>query len=229
MAFSLGGLGGFATGALWSWLTWLLLFIAIVVVSFGGLWMRKKGKMRYPGVIIQDLGNGKVNLLKTKCGWFKSKKILGGLIDYAGERRLEVKDGRFIQQGKTADFHELNYKTAIILLEKSDDPKVLVPIDRMKLDDESQKILLRIAPGDYRDSASKIIADAEKETQSNWMQVAQLMVFAFVGIVLFISIILVIQYAKNTMADANRVYDEAIKYKMQTCSTVNAEPSSSAP
>lgn len=222
-----GGIGSTISGALMSWGFWLVIGVAIFGVLFGSLIMRKKGKYVFPAIIFTENGNGKVGIRFTRAGWFKSKKILGGLIDYSGERRLEVKDGRIVQKGSSADFHEIGFKTALILMEKSDDPKILIPVDRCMLNEQSQKILLNIAPADYRDACSKIISDAEKESLSKWETLAQVLVFGFVGIVLFISIILTIQYVRNTMADAQALHREALQFYEKTAQRLSAVPSGS--
>jgi len=224
---SFGGIGSTLTNAFMSWGFWLLIAVVVVGVSFGSLYMRKKAKYHFPAVIFSDNGNGKVGLRFTRAGWFKSKKVLGGLIEVGGERRLEVKDGRIVQKGSSADFHEIGFKTALLLMEKSDDPKILLPLNRCLLNEESKKLLMNIAPADYRDACSNIIEDAQKESLSKWTEVAQMLVFGFVGVVLFISIILVIQYVKNTMADAQALHREALQFYEESMTRLSAIPSGS--
>jgi hypothetical protein len=137
MAFNLGGIGGTVTGALMSWGFWLLFGIAVIGVVFGSLYMRKKGKYHFPVIIFADNGNGKMGLRFTRAGWFKSQKVLGGLIETGGERRLEVKDGRIVQKGSSADLHEIKFKSALLLMEKPDDPKILLPVNRYLLNPEN--------------------------------------------------------------------------------------------
>lgn len=222
---NLGGIGSTISGALMSWGIWIIILVAVFAVAFGSIYMRKKGKYVFPAIIFTENGNGKVGIRFTRAGWFKSKKILGGLIDYSGERRLETKDGRIVQKGSSADFHEIGFKTALILMEKSNDPKILIPIDRCLLNEDSKKILLNIAPADYRDACSKIISDAEKESLSKWETLAQVLVFGFVGVVLFISIILTIQYVRNTMADAQELHREALTFYEKTAQRLSSVPS----
>ena len=226
---SLGGIGGTIGNAMLSWGFWLIMLVVIFGISFGSLYLRKKGKFIFPAVIFMDNGNGKVGIKFTRAGWFKSKKLLGGLLDYSGERRLEVKDGRIVQKGSGADFHEIGYKTALILMEKPDDPKILLPIDKCLLTSESKKILMQIAPSDYRDACSKIISDSEKESLSKWETLAQVLVFGFVGMILFISIILTIQYSKNAMTEANAIHKEALAFYEKVLGRTAVVPSTTAP
>jgi hypothetical protein len=224
---NLGGIGSTVTGALMSWGFWLLIAVVVLGISVGSLAMRKKAKYVFPAIIVTDNGNGKVGIRFTRAGWFKSKKLFGGLIETGGERRLEVKDGRIVQKGSSADFHEIGFKTALILIEKPDDPKILLPVDRCVLTADSKNILMRIAPSDYRDACSKIISDAEKESMSKWTEIAQMLVFGFIDVVLFISIILVIQYVKNTMAEAVALHREALQFYERSADRLSAIPSGS--
>ena len=223
-----GGIGGVAIKAASSWLVWLLAGVLIIGISVGALYLRRRGKMRYPTIIVQDLGGGKRNFILKRAGWFKSKKILGGLFDYAGERRLETNDGRIIQKGSSQDFHEVNYTSALVVQEKADDPKILIPIGRFKLDKDSEHTIMEIAPADYRDASSRIMSDVDKETTATWQTVAQLLVFGFVGVILFVSIILTIQYTKNVMAEAQAIHKEALAFYEQTLSKFSTV-SSNAP
>ena len=227
---SLGGVGSVASKVMLSWGFWLLMGVVILGVSIGALLMRRRAKFHFPTIILTNNGNGKVGVRFTRAGWFKSKKILGKLVEVGGERRLETKDGRIVQKGSSADFHEINFKTSLILWEKDDDPKILLPVDKVQLTPDATKVLASIAPADYRDACSNIIEDSKKEAQSKWSEIAQILVFGFVGVVLFISIILVIQYVKNTMADAQALHREALQFYEQSLSRLSAVPSgSSAP
>lgn len=226
---SLAGVGGTFMGMASSWLFWILIVFFTVGTVFGSLWLRKRAKFIFPAIILQDIGNHKVNVMFTKVGWFKSKKILGGLFDYSGERRLEAKDGRMVQKGSTSNFHEVNYKAGLILREKADDPKILLAIDHLELDKKSLDILYSIAPAEYRDACSIINADAEKESMSKWETLAQVMVFGFLGIILFICIILVIQYSKGQMAEADKIYQQALQFYEKTSSRLSTVPVSTAP
>jgi len=226
---SLAGVGSTFTSMFLSWGFWLIIGFVLIAVVFGSMYMRKKGKFKYPALLLTDNGNGKVGVEYTRAGWFKSKKILGGLIDYSGEKRLEVKDGRIVQQGSTSDFHEIKSKAGLILQEKDDDPKVLVPINKALLSADSQRMIMEIAPADYRDACSKIISDAEKESLSKWETLAQVLVFGLVAMVLFISIILVIQYSKNAMSEANQIHKEALAFYDKVLSRTSAVPSTDAP
>lgn len=221
----IGGVGSVAMKAASSWLVWLLGGVLIILVLFGSLYMRKRGKMRYPTIIVEDLGSGKRNFILKKSGWFKSKKILGGLFDYAGERRLETSDGRIIQKGSSEDFHEFNYKTALVVQQKSDDPKILIPVGKFFLDKDSSHAIMEIAPADYRDASSRIMSDVDKETTATWQTIAQLLVFGFVGVILFVSIILTIQYTKNVMAEAQAIHREALSFYEKTLSRTSVVPS----
>ena len=113
----------------------------------------------------------------------------------------------------------------MLLREKADDPKILVPISKAHLTAEGNRMLMDIAPADFRDACSKIISDAEKESLSKWETIAQVLVFGFVAMVLFISIILTIQYANNQQAAATELYKEALQFYEKTAQRLSAVPS----
>ena len=215
-------LTGTVMGLMTSGVFWVVFVAILGGVVFGSLLVRKNAKFHYKAIIFTDNGNGKVGMRFTKVGWFKSKKFLGGLLDVSGERRMETKDGRIVQQASSTDLHELGFKPCMLLEEKSDDPKILVPIKRFKV--TNLEALMQIAPADFRDASSKIIDDAEKESLSKWETLAQILVYGLLAIVLFISIILVIQYSNSKLAEANKIYQEALGFYEKTANRLSAIP-----
>jgi hypothetical protein len=194
---------------LWSWGFWVVMIIVVLTVSLGALYLRKKRKYQYKAILLTDLGDGKQGInTKLKCGWFKSQKYLFGLLDTSGERQLELNDGRIIRQASTEDFHEINFKRGILCAAKPDDPKVVLPIDKAKL--TNKNLMLDIAPADFRDTSSKILQENEKELKDSWSQIATMVTFGILAIILFISIILVIQYSNARMDAADELYIKAI-------------------
>lgn len=200
-------------------LFWILITVGMIIFAFLILFVMKKRKFKYPCLIQFDLGGGKIGMEQKKAGWFKSKKALFGLLDTKGERRLETNDGRIIYQGSTQDFHELNHKRGIICYAKPDDPKVLFPVKRIKI--ENGDLVEAVAPADYRDTSAKILQEATKETMSNWEKIAQYLVLGILAIVVLVCIILVIQYAKGAGIEANQILNEAIKMKGEILQGIN--------
>lgn len=225
----LGSIGSIGTQMLFSWGFWLLFGVIVLFTVFGSLFVRKKAKYHYPALIFTENGGGKVSVRTTRAGWFKSDKILGGLIEMAGEKRLEVKDGRFVQNASSLDMHEIDLRPGYVFLEKHDDPKVLIPLSKYELDVISKKLIAQIAPGDYRDACSKIMTETKKELQKDWQVVTQYLLVGFVVIIMFVSIILVIQYSNNAMAEANALYKEGLEFYERTLNRLSAQPSPTAP
>lgn len=209
MAFDLGGIGTGMMGFVKNSAFWVLFVVVIVGVSFGALTVRKARKFTYPAFIFNDLGQNKTGVQLTKAGWFKTKKTLFGLLDVSGERRLETKDGRIVQQGSTEDFHELNHKRGLILQAKSDDPKILIPVKFITMDAKSRAMIMSVAPADYRDASSKILSENEKEMKSGWESLTSMIIGGLIFIIALIAIILTIQYSKQTLEKANAVYEKA--------------------
>lgn len=214
----LGGMSSAAINLLYTGGFWVLAIILVISVVFGSLWMRKQGKFHYKAIIFSDNGNGKVGLKFTRVGWFKSRQILNGLFEIGGERRLETKDKRIVQQGSNSDMHEINFKPCFLLQEKADDPKILVPISKFRLDQLSLEKIMSIAPADFRDASSKIISDSEKEGMAKWEQYMPLIAMGLASVILFVSIILVIQYAKGQNEQSLELYNKAAEFYKATVS-----------
>lgn len=172
-----------------------------VFVGVGGIIIRRKRKLVFPVLEITGLGGGKAGIKKTWAGWFRSNWILG-LIDYGGELRLLTKDKREIQLASSDDFHEINGKRGLVVQRKGDDPKILVPINKIELDDESKKLLNSIAPADYRDASVKLVTQAERETMSKFSQYVGFIAVGVIFIFAIIVIIFTIQYVKHAQAEA---------------------------
>jgi len=227
MAFNVASVTGSLSPMIRSWIFWGIFLVVCVGVGIGGLYFRKKRKFKYGALILNDLGNGKIGVEKQKAGWFKSNKIFFRLLDVSGERRLEVNDGRIVQQGSTVDFHEINFKRGLILMAKPSDPKILVPLKRLNV--VNKELLAKIAPADYRDASSKIIAEAQRETLDKWTQIATMITFGILGIILFISLVMVIQYSKGALSEANMILQQALEMKAQIAQSIVATPSAVAP
>lgn len=214
-----------------SWAIWGVIIFVLLIILIYSLWLNKNRRFYELAIIVSEKGNGKVSFQLTKVGWVHSKKILNGLIGYGVEKRFETKDGRIIQQGSTSDFHQFNNflkksKTehGFLLLEKNDDPKILLPISEVNLTEKSRECLLKIAPADFRDACSKIINDAENETKWNWTTASQILVLGFVGLILFISIILVIQYSQNAITQANEIHQQALSFYQKVLENLAVQP-----
>lgn len=144
-----------------SWFIWVGVILVLLVFGFVFIYVRKKAKFTYQCLIVTEIGAGKIGVEKTKCGWFKSNKILNGYIEVSGERRLETVDGRVVRMAGTDNFHEIDFKRGIICQAKSDDPKVLVPIERVEI--ANKNLITVIASADYRETSGQILAENSKE------------------------------------------------------------------
>ena len=218
------GVGGIA----WSWASSSIFWIAILgtglILLFGMLYIRKQKRLSIPVIEISNLGGGKAGIKYSKAGWFKSRSLFG-LIDYAGEQQIKMKDGRTIQLGSSEDFHDINGKRGLLIQRKSDDPNILLPLNQAQcgqLDIEegsliknvkltNPNLIMSIAPADYRDTAVKLNEQAERETMSKFMQYAPIIGGFIMVLVLLIVVILVIQFAKSSMAESWKNTMEAIK------------------
>lgn len=139
MAFDWGGFAGIAFKWLSSFLFWGILLFLFVVTVLGSLYIRKRRKLIYPAIELTDLGAGKIGFKSHKAGWFKTKTIFFGLYDFGGEDVLMLKDGRVVQAGSSEDFHDINGKRGLLVIRKSDDPSILLPINKAGTSDKYVK------------------------------------------------------------------------------------------
>ena len=220
MGFELGGLGATAFGWLSSIFTWVLIMAFIAGMGILALKIKQIRKFRYPCIEITGLGQGKVSVYITKAGWFKKKRSFFGLIESGGEQALICKDGkRKIFNASSVDYHEINGKRGLICKRKDDDPEVLVPLNRVEV--ENLNLLTRIAPADYRDAAVDILEEKRKETM-DWLERNAPMMVAM-GVFLFgiISLIIIFNFAKGESA-AWREYAIAAKSGAQVIASTVA-------
>jgi hypothetical protein len=216
-----GGVGGAVTQMFLSPLIWLAIIGAFLILVVGLLWVRKQKRLNVVTFIFTEISNGKQSIQKTKSGWFKSKSVLGGLYDYSGEQIMKTKDGRIILGCSSVDFHDFQGKQCLLVKRKSDDPKLLVPLTRMKI--ENEHLLGVIAPADFRDAATACIDQTNSEMRSKWEQYIQWAIFIGVIIFALVSIILITQMV-------SRGQDKAAELIIQAGKIVSGGvPSTTAP
>ena len=170
--FDFGGVGGL----MFQWGTSLFFWAAVLVIAFGvlifALTMKRNKRFEFPCLEIISLGQGKIRVNNTWCGWFRKKKVFFGLIDAGGEEELITKPkfmkakSRRVLYASSTDYHDINGKRGIICKRKDDDPEILVPLNRFAVKNIS--LLSTIAPADYRDAANKILEDKRRESLSWW-------------------------------------------------------------
>lgn len=222
-AASIGGLLG-TTFSTFSGLIPALIMIAIAVLMiFGFLFLYRNTKFVYTVLIYRDFGNGKAGFKITKAGKFKKKTTLFGLVDIGGEFEIKCKDGRKIQNISDLDIQDINGKKGYMVMQKPDDPAVLVPITKVK--HEGMEMMMAIAPSDLRDVAVGIIKDADREMMSGFEKIMPYVSYIVMGIILFICVMVNIQFAQNMHQQA---IDGAVKI-LREAHTIAQTPVSGAP
>lgn len=209
LGINIGGIGGSITQVFLSPLIWLAAVGGLLILTVGLLWVRKQKRLNVVTYIFTEIANGKQSIQKTKSGWFKSKSALGGLFDYSGEQIMKTKDNRIILGCSSIDFHDFNGKQCLLVKRKSDDPKILVPLTRVKIENET--LLGLIANGDYRDAAVACIDQTNNEMRAKWEQFVQWAIFIGVIIFALVSIILITQMVSRGQDKAAELILEAGK------------------
>ena len=216
MAFGMDT-SGFTSGMfsmLSSFLFWFVLAILFVVVVMGFLLIRRNRKLTNPVFEITSLGRGKIGIKtgkKMKGGWFKHHSTFFGLWDYGSEEVFKLKDNRVVLNISSEDFHEINGKMGVLIQRSPEDPRIIVPINKARL--ENGELLTKIAPADYRGTVVDIIKKAEKETSDKLDKIMQYAFWGGIILFSFISIILITQMVKNGQTEAKDLILEAGKMK----------------
>jgi len=130
-----------------------------------------------------------------------------GLWDYGSEEVFRLKDGRTVLNISSEDFQEINGKMGVMVQRSPEDPRILVPITRVKI--ENGELLTKIAPADYRGTVIDIIRKAEKETQDKMDKIMQYAFWGGIIIFSFVAIILITQMVKNGQTEAKDLILEA--------------------
>jgi len=209
MAISLGGFGAGMLQLLSSTLTWALVLLGIIVVTFIALKLKQNRKFKYPCLEIVGLGQGKCAFYTSKAGWFKKNRKFFGLVEMGGEQELVCKDQkRKIHNISSTDYHEFNGKRCVVCKRKDDDPDILVPLNKVEI--RNLNLLASIAPADYRDAGIQIMEEKKRETMT-WLEKNGALVMA-IGIFIFgiIALVIVFNFAKGE-STAWRDFAEASK------------------
>lgn len=190
-----------------SWIVWIMVGAILLVLVVAALWVRRTRRFSIPIEEQIDLGMGKIGLKRTfkgafknsklKAGWFARKKVFFGLFDVGTDRELLMNDGRIVQCGSTIDFHDIEGERGLLVQRKADDPRIVVPITSVLLSKDSKKRMDEIAPADFTDAASKAFEEAAAESRTGLSAGAIAAMSIGAAVILFIAIVLVIQYATH--------------------------------
>jgi hypothetical protein len=180
--------------------------IIVIIIFYFYAYMSRRGKLKYNCLEVIRFGNGKTGINYMKAGVFKRKRAFFGLIDYGEENCFKVADGREIQGAKTSYLHDIMGKKGFWLMRKADDPKILVPISRVDVD--NLQALLAIAPADYREASVKLFREAQKETSALWEKVLPFIAMGLVIVLCIITVIINQQMTNNTVDKVGKILIE---------------------
>jgi hypothetical protein len=177
---------------------WGIIIAIIIAACIMFFFALKYFKLKYPILIITDLGNGKINIESTKGGYFRSRSFLG--VDYSGAEVMKTKKGRRINSSSTEDFHDIKGKRGLICYRKSDDPAILVPLTRVDI--LGKNLTAQIAPADYRDAAVSIMEQTQQETMGKFEKYLPYVALSAVGVICLIIILVTTKFATGAHENA---------------------------
>lgn len=215
------GYTGMIFNLLSSVLFWVILAVIFVGIAFATLIIRRKRKLVLPYIEITDLGRSKGGFKfgkKQKAGYFKEKTFFLNLIDYGNEEICKTRDGRIILNVSSEDYHEINGEMGLIVQRSPEDPRILVPLTKVEL--QNGKLLNTIAPAEYRGVALDIIKKAEKETADSKDKILQYVFWGGIIIFSFIAILLITQMVQKGQANASQLILEAGRMNAENLKTI---------
>lgn len=179
-----------------------MFWIVVLIVVFGAIfffyvYMNRRSKLKYDCLEIISFGNGKVGINKTTAGVFKAKSMFFGLVDYGSEYVVKTADGRIIEKARTSQLHDLFGRKGFIVVRKTEDPRILVPISKIKFD--NMLLLFDIAPSDYRDASTRIFKEAVEETKGTWEKLLPYIAIGLCVILTIINVVVNMQMTNNTV------------------------------
>jgi hypothetical protein len=212
--------GNIAKQWLGSGIGWLTIGIVLVIIIFFFIgYFSRKGKLKYNCLEIVRYGNGKVGLNTLKAGFFQRKTFMY-FFDYGRETVVKTSNNKIIQGAKTNDLHDIFGKKGFLTIRNPKDPKILVPIKRVDFD--NLKLLLEIAPSDYREASTKIFLETVEETKGTWEKILP---YVAIGMCVILCIITVVV----TMQMTNNATDKVGKMLIQGCTNVQNTKGGTSP
>jgi hypothetical protein len=194
----LGNIASSFAGYAKSGMFWLVVLILILgLVFFFYAYVSRRGKLKYECLELVSFGNGKIGMNKSKAGVFKSKSMFFGLIDYGSEYVIKTADGKIIEKAKTSQLHDIFGKKGFICVRKTEDPKILVPIGKVKFD--NMLLMFDIAPADYRDASTRIFKEAVDETKGTWEKLLPYIAIGLCVVLTIVNVVVNMQMTNNTV------------------------------
>ncbi|MDI6738650.1 MAG: hypothetical protein QME12_09160 [Nanoarchaeota archaeon] len=224
----------FFTDVLLKWvinpLFWLLIIMGFVLGTALVLWVRKKRRLKYPGVEIVDLGQGRIAFNFCKTGWFGDKIYLN-MLWWSGNEVMRIDSGQKILEFSTEDYQEVNGQRGVVFYRSPTDQDILVPINKVHY--KNKELVAEIAPAAYRDAATDMFNDSCKETTDFKEKLIQFAAWALVVIFSLVAIIVIVQYVKHGQDKAADMMMQAgekgIAYCKDLCGTIANSMRGSAP
>ncbi len=197
------------------WIVFLIIVALVLLFILLLLWNRHN-KLMFPAWEIISFGNGKIGLNKLKVGRFSKKRVFFKLIELPADKDFYTSDHRPVQCASTEDcqkevkldnsLHIIDGKQGFLLKRKDGDPKILAPIDKVEID--NYDLIASIAPGDYRDTGSRLYKEAKNEMRGNWEKVAPLVIGGVIFILCFVALIISIQSSSTQLEESRKLWRE---------------------
>lgn len=221
MAFNLGVILPYIMRWIVSPAMWLVIILIFVGGAFGILKFRKWRNYKYRAIEVTEYGLN----TNIKCGWFGVEKLLFGLW-WRGREIMETDLGEEIIKFSEEDFIEIDGKRNILFYR---DPinRRLFPIRYLVPSPETRQIVAKVPPAEHTEAVLSNIDESKNETKDLREKIILYAVIGGVIIFALVSIILMIQFIKNSQDKANTLFLEAGKSCLESAKSVCSQISSS--
>lgn len=200
----------------------VLICVGVFVVVMAGLIVRRKKKFNIEVIALTPLSDNKVDISRLKAGWFRKKRGFFNLIEFGGGYEMITNDNRTISNVSSEDFHFTeNGGKCLIVMRRPDDPEILIPISRIKVDEEAKTAFSSIPPADFRDVAVNILERKQEETMSWFDKNKGILVFIFLVLIGMIIYIVTVQRATGEYTEVRKLLAYAID-KLSKSTTTTA-------
>lgn len=178
---------------------WAIVILGGASLGMGVLYFMKRRKFKTLTFVATELGNGKMGFTQTLSGYFSKNRRFGILWEGKGQDECITKDFQVIYGLQPEDYHEFNFQRCIFVTPSIDDPQILVPINKMFINEKKKDMLFDMPSLEIREAAIDAFQKTTKEMKDWREQVIQYVVIGLIVIMAFLVILFVTNYASHNI------------------------------
>lgn len=194
--------------------------VAVVLVGFIlFLYFRRKRRFSIKGLTLVYLKDGEIEYQNTKFAKLGEKLMFRGFL-WFGKEQIYDEDNTKLRGFATDDYHFIDGDLGIIALKHPDDPNILVTIHKGQFDILNKKVLYELAPIQLREVGAEEIENIISETKKPNAELIQAIIWGLIIVFSLITIIVVIQFIKQSQDKSAELILQAGKQAADTCANI---------